>query len=217
MAVMLRALGAEAFHVVFDIDWIRLLKAQLAFERVALLERITQLREHHMITAGIKLYLLARLDLQASSDLIHVHDIAVHFHLVDGEVARLRQPAADQTVRFRVGIRDRYVSSSNVGSGRSLHAPTAVDDDRIDFELLSNRDQAHAQMAQGRVTGSEGLRRKSRQARPSISSAAPVVPLCPRLEPNAGGRLNADNPTQQHCFHRLVTALGQIDRCHAAR
>jgi hypothetical protein len=83
VVMMLWALSTYAFYPVFDIDRAGFLEAQLAFHRVSLFELLAQLREHHVIAARIKLYRLAGLDFQSFSDLAHLHDVAVHLHLVD--------------------------------------------------------------------------------------------------------------------------------------
>src|SRR5215510_15299788 len=99
MAV-LRGAGADTLDLVLDIDRTGLLEAQLAFERVALLERRAQVHEHDVIAAGLELDLLTGADLEAALDLAHLHRSAVHLHLMHLEAAGLHQRAANKPLRL---------------------------------------------------------------------------------------------------------------------
>ena len=102
---------ADGFHGVFDRDLAGLLEFERALDTLALLERLLQPDEHHVIGAGLELHGLARLDLEPLRQRPHLHHAAVHRHLVDLEFARALDRPPDQAVRRAAGVDDRHVAA----------------------------------------------------------------------------------------------------------
>ena len=72
--------------------------SSVAFDLLALFQRLLQAREHHVERSGLELDRLARLDLEPAFHRPHLGDALLHRHVVDLELGGDRGGAADQAV-----------------------------------------------------------------------------------------------------------------------
>src|ERR1043166_3364472 len=127
------AAGADGRDRVFDLDRSRLRKLQGHAHVLALLERLLEIHEHHVITARLEFDRFARLDLEPVLDLAHFHHALLHGHGVDLEAARKRDRTADQTVGLSSGVDDFHVAGADRGAFRGRARPRLHDFHRTDL------------------------------------------------------------------------------------
>ena len=106
-----------------------------------------------MITLGLELDRLARLDLQSARDRPHLHHALIHGHVVELDLSGVGERAADQAIGGRSGVLDADIAASGLGALGRGAGPRMIDLERSQLVLLGQRPGREQTSCQGEHDG----------------------------------------------------------------
>ena len=128
-----------ALDVDLDLDRAGLLERQDHRNLLALLERLLQVLQHHVVAAGAQFHRRAGLEVDALHR-AHLHDAAVHRHFVNLHQARGRRRRTDQPVRFLALVLDGHERARDLGAGRRRARERVADAQRLQLVVVRESD-----------------------------------------------------------------------------